>query len=172
MSADGGQRTLDGSRVAEVAAAVVVLAAAVGGFLSVPYFVSGWAFVMPGTTDTSLAPTFFPRIAMVVLGVAALGVMVTAGVRRDVVPLLEMVGEDWRRVGAIMLGIVAYFAALKFVGFLLASMVFMSVVPVILGYRRWATVITVALVAPLAIALVFRYGLKVILPAGLLGLPF
>jgi hypothetical protein len=172
MSAGGAPRAWDGSRTTEVVAAAILLGVAIAGFVAVPHFVSGWAFIMPGTTDASLAPTFFPRLAMVLLGITALGVIVSAPARREQVPLLAMERQDWIRVGSIIVLVAVYFAALKFVGFVLASAAFMAVVPLALGYRRWGVVLCVAVIAPLAIALAFRYGLKVLLPAGVLGTPF
>lgn len=162
-------RTLSGhdtSRKAEIVAASVLLIVAAGGFIAVPQLVSGWAFAMPGTTDSALTPTFFPRLAMVLLALTSFSVLIGAASRTDVIPLVEMTREDWRRVGAIFGLILLFFLGLRFIGFVPASALFVAAVALLLGYRRWMVLAVVAVVGAALVALVFRYGLKVQLPSG------
>jgi putative tricarboxylic transport membrane protein len=146
---------------------LILLVGAVGGFIAVPYLVSGWAFVMPGTTDSALTPTFFPRLAMVLLAITSLSVFLSARSRTDVVPLVEMTPEDWRRVGTVFGLILLFFLGLRFIGFIPAAAIFIAAISLLLGYMRWVVVAAVAIIASVLIAVVFRYGLKVQLPNAL-----
>lgn len=154
------------SRQIEATLAIAVLAVAISGFFAIPNLVSGWAFVMPGTTDGALQPTFFPRLAMVLLGLAAGNLLLTAWQRDDTVPLMRMDRQDWRRVGVSGGLIAAYLLALPKVGFLIASAAFIAATALTSGYRRYWIVALVAVAAPITIMLGFRYALRVLLPAG------
>jgi hypothetical protein len=158
----------DPSRIAEIAAASVFLVGAAVGYIAVPQLVSGWAFAMPGTTDAALAPTFFPRLAMVLLALASLGVLLSVPARTDTIPLLEMSAEDWRRVATVLGLVLLFFVGLQIVGFIAAAGLFIAATSMLLGYGRPAVVAAVAIAAPLLIAFSFRYGLRVLLPESIL----
>lgn len=158
----------DASRTAEIIAASIVLIGTVAGYLAVPQLVSGWAFAMPGTTDAALAPTFFPRVAMILVALASLGVLLSASSRTDTIPLVEMSREDWTRAGTLLVLVLLLFLGMRIVGFVAASALFIATTSLLLGYRRPALVAAAAIAAPLLIVLSFRYGLKVLLPQGIL----
>jgi putative tricarboxylic transport membrane protein len=158
----------DGSRKAEIVTSSIFLICAVGGFIAVPQLVSGWAFVMPGTTDSALTPTFFPRLAMVLLSLTSVCVLFSAAARTDVIPLVEMTREDWKRVGTIFGLILLFFLGLRLIGFVPAATLFIAAVALLLGYKRVMIVGAVAIAGSVLIAVVFRYGLKVQLPSGLI----
>jgi len=163
---------LDGSRRAELAAALFLLVFAVAGYFAVPTQVSGWVFSMPGTTDNALTPTFFPLLAMVLLGLTVLGVLVTTPYRRGEIPLLATARDEWRRMGLVTALVLLYIGGIVVIGFIVASMLFIAVTALALGYRSNVTLAVTAIVVPLATAIAFRFGLRVILPAGYLGLGF
>ena len=156
------------SRLVEAGTAAVCIALAIAGFIAVPDLVSGWRFAMPGISDGALAPTFFPRLAMVLLGVSALAMLLTAPARRDVLPIVSMTAEDWRRFGAALGLILGYVVAARLVGFLPASVVFIAAMALLSGYRNLPVIALAAVLAPLAVFLSFRYGLRVLLPPGTL----
>jgi len=155
------------SRVVEVITAACFIGLAVAGYQAVPSLVTGWRFVMPGTTDAALAPTFFPRLAMVLVGITAAGVMLSALLRREEIPLVTMSREDWRRFGTTLALIVAYVAGARVIGFLAASILFVAAVTVLSGYRNWLVIALASIVAPVAVLLVFRHALRVLLPSGM-----
>ena len=154
------------SRIVEILSAACVLAIAVAGFIAVPELVSGWRFVMPGTTDAALTPTFFPRLAFILLGVTALGVMMTSPVRREELPIVTMTGEDWRRFGGALALVVLYVMGARLFGFLPASIAFVASLALYSGYRNLLVIGLASVLAPLMVLLAFRYGLRVLLPAG------
>ncbi len=156
------------SRKAEIAAASILLLAAAAGFAAVPKLVAGWAFVMPGMTDTALSPSFFPRLALVCVGVTSLGVIVTASRRDDVIPLMMMKSEDWTRVILVTTLILAFFVGMTIVGFGLSAGLFIAAAGRLLGYERHGMLLATAVIAPVLVVLIFRYGLNVLLPSGIL----
>ncbi len=155
---------MSGARVADAAAALFVAALAIAGFLAVPQVVSGWAFDIPGTTDSAMTPTFFPRIALAVTASFAILVAVTAFSRSDPLPLLTMTRTNWLRIGSLLVINVAYLAAMRLFGFVLSSIVLMLVLPLLAGYRKKSAIVVTALVLPPVVTLIFWYGLKVALP--------
>jgi hypothetical protein len=151
-------------RTVEAAAALLVAALAAAGFLAVPYLVSGWAFVIPGTTDSAMAPTFFPRVALAVTATFALLVVLSGSTRSDPLPILAMTRSSWARIAALLAISAAYLAGLRLIGFVLASFLLMLALPLLVGYRKRIPVLAVALLLPPVVSLVFWYGLKVALP--------
>ncbi len=155
---------INGARAAEAAAALFVAALAIAGFLAVPQLVSGWAFDIPGTTDSSMTPTFFPRVALAMTAAFAILVALTVFTRSDPLPLLVMTRTNWLRIGTLLVINAAYLATMRLFGFVLSSMVLMLVLPLLVGYRNMFAVIATALALPPVVSLIFWYGLKVALP--------
>ena len=152
--------------IVEASAALVVAALAVAGFIAVPNLVSGWAFVIPGTTDGAMAPTFFPRVALAMTAAFGILVALTVSMRTDPLPLLAMTRGNWLRIAALLVISAAYLASMRPFGFVLSSIALMLWLPLLVGYRRPVPLVATALLLPPAVSLVFWYGLKVALPSG------
>lgn len=75
------------------------------------------------------------------------------------------VEAPWR-LGAVMLAVLAFHAAIEPVGMVVASVLVIALLAPVLGYRRWGVVFLVALIAPVAVWLTFRRTLQVLLPTG------
>jgi hypothetical protein len=152
------------ARAVEVGAGLFVALLAGAGFMAVPRLVSGWAFAIPGTTDSAMAPTFFPRLALAVTATFGILVAATAPLRTDPLPLLAMTRTNWLRIAALMALSLAYLVALRLFGFVLSSIALMLLLPVVVGYRRPIPLVATALLLPPIVSYVFWYGLKVALP--------
>ena len=113
-------------------------------------------------------PSFFPRTALVFVGLTALGVIATASRRDDVIPLMTMKSEDWKRVILVTALVLAFFVGMTVLGFGLSAGLFIAAAGRLLGYDRVRTLLATAVIAPVLIVLVFRYGLNVLLPSGIL----
>jgi Tripartite tricarboxylate transporter TctB family len=150
--------------IAEASAALIVATVAGAGFVAVPHLVSGWAFFIPGTTDSAMAPTFFPRVALALTVAAGVLVALTTSLRSDPLPLLGMTRIHWLRIGALLAISIAYLLALRLLGFVLSSIILMLALPLLVGYRKTVPLVVTALALPPAVSLVFWYGLKVALP--------
>ena len=136
-------------------------------FVTAPDLVRGWAFTIPGTTDVALEPVFFPRLASLLLAVAAVLVMATIPMRSGALPAVGTSGIAYARVGAGLVGILIYLAGVVWVGFVVSTVVFVTVASVAGGYRRLYVIIPAAIVVAVALRLIFRFGLHVGLPEGL-----
>ena len=138
--------------------------AAVGLFMIVetfktPYLLEG----VPG-------PAFLPRwIGIALMGV---GAVIAVNAIRARLPLESRVpwpdAVGWRRV-ALMLGALAVsLLVLEKLGFLLTTTLFVAVVIFGLGVRSWAMLVSVPLIAAIALYVVFAVWLSVPLPKGIL----
>ena len=75
----------------------------------------------------------------------------------------EMKGVYW-----MLLIFAVYCVVLRFGGFILASVIFIPSVMWVLGERKWLRAILVGVIATAAIYALFKFGLRVRLPQGVL----
>ena len=120
---------------------------------------------LPNTPD----PSFFPwliAVSLLVLAVALLtrGLLERGGVRRA-----DDAAGGLRAPAVFLTLFVAYVAVLPLAGFVLASVPFFAALMWLYGERRrvWIGASSVAL--PLILVIVFRNGLKIPLPTGVLA---
>lgn len=126
--------------------------------------------MLPGQAD--IGPKAFPRFVSAVIIILAILLIIT-----------ELKKNDQTKVQLFnlkfLIGLVTavlYFLLFKKVGFVLCSMVSIFVMEVLLlnepFKKAWPLVTSVAILAPIAIYLIFGMALKVPLPAGLLSFLF
>jgi putative tricarboxylic transport membrane protein len=154
--------------IAEGTFAAVALAAGATLYILAPHYVRGWAFNVPGTTDVALEPSFFPRLAAILMCLAAAIVIATIPQRKGPLPLTEIGWHSYANVAAGLIGIFAYLMLITVIGFVTASALFIIVATWASGYRRVVVTIVTAIAVAFALRLVFRFGLHVNLPTGLL----
>jgi putative tricarboxylic transport membrane protein len=119
-----------------------------------------------------VGPGFYPRLVLGATGLLAL-VLVASGViaHRRARPAVPAAPANYRLVAAAFAIFAVYVMALPFFGFRLATFAFLVAMPLALEpprglRRRWIVVLVVALVATVAIHLVFERYLHVLLPRG------
>lgn len=157
-----------GRIVAEGTFAAILLAAGVALFILAPQLVRGWAFVIPGTTDVALEPSFFPRLASAAVVLSATTVLATMPLRHDALPVEALTLGSLGKVAIGLFGIVAYLALIGSLGFVVSSSIFIVLTTWLGGYRRMVILVPTAIAVSVALRLVFRFGLHVGLPTGLL----
>ena len=117
-------------------------------------------------------PGFFPFWLALVGGGLALVLLVQA--TRGTAPLpagpLVPDGPALRRVGLIVVALTGVAVMLEPLGFRLVTAVFLVVLLVALGIRRWWVTAVFALLGSFGVFHVFYHWLKVPLPIGLLGI--
>lgn len=148
---------LDGERVMGVAAMLVGLVAIVEGSR------------LTGETFTGgLGIRFLP--VSLGLVIAVLGGAIALRPARGL-PAEAPAGTGGRlRIGATVIGLVLYMLVFERLGFLLSTSMFLALLLVFYGERRWPVVFAVALGAAGATYAVFAWWLGVPLPRGILGL--
>ncbi|MGH3096915.1 MAG: tripartite tricarboxylate transporter TctB family protein [Streptosporangiales bacterium] len=137
--------------------------------VAVPYTVM--AFGMEWRTVAGrMGPGFFPRLI-------GLGLVITLAVALAM-SLRQGDGEGegtttYVRALLVMLGATALFAVLfEVVGALVASVLYMVTVLAVINPRRWVMNVTIGVLLPLVLYLMFQTWLNAGLPAGVLGILF
>lgn len=152
----------------ELTLAIIVLIAGVMLFIYSPTLVRGWAFSIPGTTDVALEPVFFPRLASVFVCLSALNLLITIPLRRIDLPAVTTKRIEYLKVILGLLGIFIYLLSVLFFGFVVSTVIFVTLMSYFGGYKNIAISFGVAVAVSLLLRLIFRYGLHVNLPQGLL----
>ena len=152
----------------EFTLAIIVLIAGVMIFLYSPSLVRGWAFSIPGTTDVALEPVFFPRLASVFVCLSALNLLITIPLRKIDLPAVTTNRIEYLKVILGLLGIFIYLLSVLFLGFVVSTVIFVSLMSYFGGYKNIAISFGVAVAVSLLLRLIFRYGLHVNLPQGLI----
>ena len=137
-------------------------------FVYSPTLVRGWAFSIPGTTDVALEPVFFPRLASVFVCLSALNLLITIPLRRIDLPAVTTNRKEYLKVTLGLLGIFFYLLSVLFFGFVVSTVIFVGLMSYFGGYKNIVISFGVAVVVSFLLRLIFRYGLHVNLPQGLL----
>ena len=108
-----------------------------------------------------------PRIFPLVVGAGLLGSAVWIALPANA--FSELPPVNWRLAAASALAFLVYIAALKLVGYVLATAGFIVLESRLLGSRAWTRDLIVSLAITATVYGVFRLLLGLRLPAGLLG---
>lgn len=148
------------------------LANIVAGLIGLAFagFVYFYSNTFPVVDAASLGPDFFPKllaIGMAIFTVAHLVITITSDIPHDF-GTLSLKDPGVRRIVWCLLATIAFAYIMKPVGFIIGGIIFMFVVCYILGMRKYPLMITVSIIIPIAVYSLFRYALKIFLPAGIL----
>lgn len=111
-------------------------------------------------------PVFFPRILLAIMALLSTAVMAQSLLRGN---LAEdgSTAFEWRQALSVALAAAAtglYLYLIYVVGYLLASIAFSFVLPLVFGYRRWMAIATFAVVYATATWYVFEVIFHIVLP--------
>lgn len=123
-----------------------------------------------GAQYFTIGPRFFPTIAGALCLFLGLLIALRPGGGNNLEALRERAAR-WN-VSALAGVSIAYAIALPYLGFVLASFLVLLILQPLFGVRRWYLVLAVALVTPLLIQQIFYRAFVLMLPRGVLGLPF
>ena len=120
---------------------------------------------MPNTPG----PSFFPLVIVTLLIGLALALLVRgiadlrAGRDRDV--------PDSLAPGALpaLASFLVYLTALPYAGFVASSVIFFAVLMLLYGGRKPLLIGAAAILIPVTLFVIFRFGLQIVLPHGVLG---
>ena len=140
-------------------AAAIVLIAAVAMFDSRGVFTA-----LPGTSPGDVGPSWYPFWAAAMMGLAA----VFVGYRAMVTPQPAQGAFETREsvtsVLKLVLPMFAYGFSFRWLGFYLATIVYMGFFAAYLGRYKWWGVLAAATITPLAIYLLFEVAFRLVLP--------
>lgn len=151
----------------------LVLAALLLYFVVVPAEI-----VMPrfqvggGVGGAASSPLFFPRLMAGLLGFLGILIFLRGQTRTQTLDAGE--GFAFGKVQAVRVAgtaaiLAVYLALLDPIGYVVLTPVALASLSLFLGFRRWPTLSIVAVAVPATIYLGFKFGMKILLPEGLLG---
>ncbi|MBI4184935.1 MAG: tripartite tricarboxylate transporter TctB family protein [Proteobacteria bacterium] len=148
--------------------AVMLLALAFILF-AVPSIDDDWKKAV-GARYFTVGPRYYPYLAGILCFVfGALIVLKPQAWLPDFTPPTSPAG---RRAGLVLAISAAYVALVPLLGFEAASFFMLAAFLYAFGVRRWAMLISVSVLAPVAVSLIFLKIFALKLPSGLLPLPF
>jgi hypothetical protein len=132
---------------------------------------------LPRNPLVPIGPDFYPRIVLIVMALFATGLVITdivsAWRQAHSVSTPESAPGEQRNyplVGATFAAFAVYVFLLPFIGFRIATFLFVAAVQIILqhplGWRRWVVVLVAALATVIATYFAFEVYLSVLLPRG------
>lgn len=147
-------------------AAIVLFVWVIPAQITIPRFEVGG-----GVGGIAASPLFFPRLMAALLGTLGVFIFLRGHSRernlRDGEGFPFEPGEGLRVAGAAAI-LIAYTLLLEIVGYLLLTPVTLVALCVFLGFRRWSVLLLTAVAFTGLIYVGFRFGMKILLPEGLL----
>lgn len=140
-------------------AAAIVLIAAVAMFDSRGVFTT-----LPGTSPGDVGPSWYPFWAAALMGAAALFVAYRSRVIPQSKGSVFETRESVTSVLKLVIPMFVYALSFRWLGFYLATIVYMGFFAAYLGRYRWWGIAGAALLTPLAIYLLFEVAFRLILP--------
>jgi putative tricarboxylic transport membrane protein len=140
-------------------AAAIVLIAAVAMFDSRKVFTT-----LPGSSPGDVGPSWYPFWAAAVMGLAALVIAYQAFVSPQSKQGAFETRESVTSVLKLVIPMFVYAFSFRWLGFYLATIVYMAFFAAYLGRYRWWGVAAAALLTPLAIYLLFEVAFRLVLP--------
>ena len=128
------------------------------GYLAVAFLISE-----PGGQYAAIGPRAFPVAIGIGLVACSLWIGLTGKGLREVPPI------DWRVAAMSALTFLAYMSLLEPVGYLLATVAFITIESRLLGSRAWVRDLIVSVFITASVYAVFNLLLGIRLPAGLIG---
>ena len=150
-----------------VAGALLLYFVVVPAEIAVPKFTVGG-----GVGGIAASPLFFPRLTAALIGLLGAALLVRGHTRArsltdgEGFPFVS--GQALRVAGSAAI-LVVYAVLLEPVGYLLLTPLALVALCVFLGFRQWMVIIATALIFSALVYFGFRYGMKILLPEGLLG---
>ena len=149
-----------------VAFAVLYYVVVIPDQVTVPRFEVGG-----GVGGLAASPLFFPRLMAVALGALGACLLVRGYSRSRSLANGEgfaFVANEGLRVAGTVAILSTYVALLDTIGYVLLTPVALVALSAFLGFRRWWVMLATAVVFTATVYGIFRYGMKILLPEGLL----
>lgn len=138
--------------------------------VSVAYMICARTYpgLNPAYLDISAA--FFPTVVAGIMIVCSVVMLIKAIVKPEIrEPLSAEEKKGYLRGILTILTCLIYVLIFKPVGYIVSSMLAVFALMLIFGNRRWKIIIPITIVFPILLYLAFSYGLKIVLPAGILS---
>lgn len=140
-----------------------VLLGAVFVVLSVACWFSLNGVRVTTTGGSDPGPVTYPRFVLILLVACAVGVMLSHGDRTDEEK------HSWMMVLGVLGSVALYVFTFEFLGYIVATALFIALLCLLTRERRWWVIGGYALIFSVLMYLLFNNYLGVVLPAGILG---
>ena len=137
--------------------------AAVLFVLSASYLAIAFLITEPGGQDAAIGPRVFPVAIGIGLVACSVWIGLTATALREIPPI------DWHVAAMSAFVFLAYLSLLESVGYLLATVAFITTESRLLGSRAWLRDLIVSVFIATSVYTVFNVLLGIRLPAGFIG---
>lgn len=143
--------------------------------LSVFIFVSTAEYAHPigeNTIGQDPGSAIWPRCLAVLLVILSVLMViegfVSSAYRNNTDSPIQLKSPEMKGVYWMLLIFAVYAVVLRYGGFVLASVIFIPSVMRVLGEKKWVKSIVIGIVATAAVYVLFKFGLRVRLPQGIL----
>jgi|SRR5690625_214338 len=113
-----------------------------------------------GRIRHDIGPNIYPRILLVLMALLSVVVII----QEFKLPSKPVSYKGWLRVFSMVVITTLYIAAIPAIGFVLATIPYLILVPLLAGYRRYGVIISVSLIYTVGVWLLFERVLFIILP--------
>ncbi len=119
--------------------------------------------------DLIVGANLFPKIAAVGMIVCGIIVVLKALIVPKYRPAFTKEElKDYGRVGICIAMCILFAIVMKKLGFIVSGILLVFGMQFVLGNRKWLSLILVSILVPIALFVVFKYGLQVNMPVGVL----
>lgn len=115
--------------------------------------------VSPGNSDPG--PAAYPQFILALLALCAVGIIATPDDRAE-----EEQTRSWKVVALVLASVGIYIALLATIGYILSTVIFVLMVTLLTGERRWWLLALYSLGIALTLYFVFSNYLSIALPMG------
>jgi putative tricarboxylic transport membrane protein len=115
-------------------------------------------------------PGFFPTVIGGIFSLLSLALFITASSKKNPIPEQGSFWKEkksWKKVSLALVSLVFYLIFLNYLGYILTTFLFLLSLLKFVGKRGWVSSILTAIVVSLGSYAIFKIGLGVSLPKGL-----
>jgi putative tricarboxylic transport membrane protein len=115
-------------------------------------------------------PGFFPTVIGGIFSLLSVALFITASSKKNPIPdqgSFWKEKKNWKKVSLALFSLIFYLIFLNYLGYILTTFLFLLSLLKFVGKRRWGSSILTAIVVSLGSYVIFKVGLGVSLPKGL-----
>lgn len=147
-----------------------IIGGALGICISIYIFIETSKF--PKDVLMGVGPSYFPRILAITLLIASGGMIMNTILKdsKTAYEIIDIRDKGIQRALLSLLITIVYCISLRFIGFIISSLIYLFIMMYLLKNRKYVRMIVVSCGVTLGVYFVFKGILNITLPTGFLGL--